>query len=41
MKGADVELEADDGEDDDGEENEEADLQQRRHRLQNRLENHL
>jgi hypothetical protein len=35
------ELEADDGEDDDREQNEQADLQQRRHCLQNRLEHDL
>ena len=41
MEGADVELETDNGEDDDGEKHQETDLQQRRHRLQNRFEHNL
>lgn len=41
VKGARVELEADDGEDDDREQNEKCDLEQRRHGLQDGLQDDL
>ena len=41
VKDAVEELEADDGEYDDHEQHQQGDLQQRRHRLQDRLEHHL
>lgn len=41
MQQAHEQLEPDDGEDEDGEEHEQADLKQRHHRLQDRLEHHL
>lgn len=41
MQGSRIKLEADDGEYHDGEEYQQADLQKRRHRLDDRLEHHL
>ena len=41
MEGAGVELESDDGEDEDGEHDEQRDLHQRRQRLEDRLQHHL
>lgn len=41
MEIAGIELESDDGEYEDGEEDEQSDLQQRRHRAEDRLEHHL
>lgn len=41
MQSSRIKLEADDGEYHDGEEYQQADLQQRRHRLDDRLEHHL